>query len=133
VGAANIFLFGFPVGCSYAFSGLPLFCPSKGVLCFRCFVCCFFLLLLLSATLFASGPFKPVRTYLSGGAHALSVAAADVNGDGKLGIVVSNFSACYACLHGSVGILPGNRGGTFEAAQTYDAGATEPAELRLLM
>lgn len=96
---------------------------------FRTFVRYFFLVLFLSANVCASEPFKPVRTYLSGGTSAVSVAAADLNGDGKLDIVVSNLSACYTCSNGSVGILLGNGDGTFQAAQTYDAGGNGAAEI----
>jgi hypothetical protein len=89
---------------------------------FRNFVCCSSLLLFLSATLLAGNPFKPAHTYLSGGTSAISVAVADLNGDGKLDIVVSNASSCYTCLNGSVGVLLGNGDGTFQPAQTYDSG-----------
>ena len=95
----------------------------------RSFVSWFFLLILLSGSLLASGLFKPVQTYLSGGVRAGSVVAADVNGDGKMDIVVSNYSSCDTCLNGSVGILLGNGDGTFQAAQTYDTGGNGASEI----
>ncbi|MGD0469076.1 MAG: FG-GAP-like repeat-containing protein [Terriglobales bacterium] len=63
------------------------------------------------------GTFQPVATYSSGDYYAVSVAAADVNGNGKLDLVVANGFG-----EGSVGVLLGNGDGTFQPAVTYDSG-----------
>jgi hypothetical protein len=78
------------------------------------------------------GTFQPAVTYGSGGYQSYSVALADVNGDGKRDIVVTNLcpvdnSACdnYS-VDGTVGVLLGNGDGTFQPAVTYDSGGQFP-------
>ena len=74
--------------------------------------------------------FAPAVVYAPGGSGPDSVAVADVNGDGKLDLIVANFcdevSNCTctdsACDYGSVGVLLGNGDGTFQAAVTYLSG-----------
>jgi hypothetical protein len=69
-----------------------------------------------------NGTFRPVVTYDSGGSTAVSVAVADVNGDGKPDVLVANeCGTSSTCQPGSVGVLLGNGDGTFQAAKTYDA------------
>jgi hypothetical protein len=59
------------------------------------------------------GTFAPYVTYASGGAISRSLAAADVNRDGKLDLVVANEnSSTYS-------VLIGNGDGTFRAAKSY--------------
>ena len=71
------------------------------------------------------GTFQPVVTYTSGGNTALSVAVADVNGDSKPDLVVSNqCDTSINCAHGLVGVLLGNGDGTFQPAASYDPGGT---------
>jgi len=71
----------------------------------------------------ADGTFQPAVTYGSGGVTPLSVAVADVNGDGKLDLVVANRCGNNGCLNESlVGVLLGNGDGTFQEAVTYGAG-----------
>jgi len=66
------------------------------------------------------GTFQPVVTYDSGGDGTTSVAAADVNGDGQLDLVVANVcgSTCSG-TNDNVGVLLGNGDGTFQTAVTY--------------
>lgn len=79
-----------------------------------------------SAAAQASGLNFVTVVYGSGGYGTDSVAVADVNGDGKLDLVVANCGG--RCLDGSsqhstVGVLLGNGDGTFQTAVTYDSGA----------
>jgi hypothetical protein len=67
--------------------------------------------------------FYEAPTYSSGGEDAESLAAVDVNGDGKLDLLVANGCSDSGCTnHGSVGVLLGNGDGTFQPAVTYDSG-----------
>ena len=68
------------------------------------------------------GTFQPAVAYDPGGTEPDAVAVADVNGDGKLDIVVANAG-------GSVAVLLGNGDGTFQPAITYGAGGTFPFSL----
>ena len=69
------------------------------------------------------GTFQPAVAYGSGGLDAVSVAVAEVNGDGKPDLLVANFcSNCQNYGYGSVGVLLGNGDGTFQTAVTYDSG-----------
>src|SRR5579871_855043 len=52
------------------------------------------------------------------GSQPRSVATADVNGDGKLDLLVANGAA------GNVGVLPGNGNGGFGAESTFAVGTT---------
>ena len=66
----------------------------------------------------------------SGGNGATSVAVADVNGDGKLALVVTNKCAnSLSCATGSVSVLMGNGDGTFLAAVHYSSGGFLPASV----
>jgi Bacterial Ig-like domain (group 3)/FG-GAP-like repeat len=64
------------------------------------------------------GTFQPATTYASGGWGADSVAVADVNGDGKPDLLVTNFYDPTKGL-GSVGVLLGNGDGIFQPVVTY--------------
>src|SRR5882672_7672491 len=68
--------------------------------------------------------FLPAVTYNSGGQGAMSVAVADVNGDGKPDLVVPNAcSSSIGCSNtGPVGVLLGNGDGSFQPAVTYGSG-----------
>ncbi len=68
------------------------------------------------------GTFQPAVIYNSGGLAAYSVALADLNGDGKLDIVVTNTYYGGGDYDGSVGVLLGNGDGTFRPAVSHDTG-----------
>jgi hypothetical protein len=72
------------------------------------------------------GTFKPAVTYPSGGFEADAVALADVNGDGKLDVLVmTHVPVCKGgtCSYPSAaGVLLGNGDGTFQPAVTYFSG-----------
>ncbi len=68
--------------------------------------------------------FLPVASYSSGGAGTNSVAAADLNGDGKVDLVVVNQCGNGApndCPSGTVGVLLGIGNGTFQST-SYGSG-----------
>jgi hypothetical protein len=71
------------------------------------------------------GTFQKAVTYSSGGYSAYSVAAADVNGDGKPDVVVTNLYVAVSGNgdRGSVGVLLGNGDGTLQPVVTYGSGA----------
>ncbi len=70
------------------------------------------------------GTFQTAVSYYSGGFRALSIAVADVNGDGKPDILVTNDCSNSNC-DGSVGVLLGNGDGTFRPAVVYGTGGTQ--------
>jgi hypothetical protein len=59
--------------------------------------------------------FAPSVVYFSGGEFTTSVAVADVNGDGKPDLLLTNYGS-------GVAVLLGNGDGTFQAAVNYGAG-----------
>jgi hypothetical protein len=68
------------------------------------------------------GTFDLVGSYSPGGYGEESVVVADLNGDAKLDLAVSNLCVDYPCRSGASAILLGNGDGTFRAAVTYDTG-----------
>jgi hypothetical protein len=72
------------------------------------------------------GTFQPPMTYDAGGQDTYSVVAADINGDGKSDLVVTNYCLIGGngtCVgDGTVGVLLGKGDGTFQSSVTYDSG-----------
>jgi FG-GAP-like repeat len=69
----------------------------------------------------ATVAFNPPVTYPVGTAPR-GVAAADLNGDGKMDLAVTNFGDSNLNDKGGVSILLGNGDGTFQSAKTFNAG-----------
>ena len=79
------------------------------------------------------GTFQGATSYASGGVYASRVGIGDVNGDGKLDLVIANYcvtgsssdcanAAVGPPANGSVGVLLGNGDGTFRSAVSYNSG-----------
>jgi Big-like domain-containing protein/VCBS repeat protein len=64
------------------------------------------------------GSFGAAQSYDSGNRGAFSLAVGDLNGDGKLDVVLSH-------EEGVIGVLLGNGDGSFQAAQTFPSGGNE--------
>jgi len=71
-----------------------------------------------------NGTFKPVVTYdlFNDAGLPMSLAVADVNGDGKPDLVVTNDCHPTSCSTSSVSVLLGKGDGTFQALAIYDSG-----------
>jgi len=88
-----------------------------------------FLLLYLSlitSSVAAQSPnlsFAPAVAYNTSAVRPLSVAVADVNGDGRPDLLVANLCADINCTtNGIVSVLLANGDGTFQTAVTYNSG-----------
>ena len=68
------------------------------------------------------GTFQAAVPYGTGGYGGLSINVADVNGDGRPDLLVSNQCALFDCSSGLVSILLGNGDGSFQPATTYESG-----------
>src|SRR5437773_3506169 len=79
-------------------------------------VCRVSLLVALTFVLFSVSPDAALARGYPVGAGPYSVAAGDLNGDGRLDLVVAN------SLANTVSVLLGSGDGTFQAARTFDAG-----------
>jgi len=72
-----------------------------------------------------NGTFQTAASFDSGGSGTVSVAVADVSGDGKPDLVVAN--QCLSstnCTNGTVGVLLGNGNATFQPVVTYGSGGS---------
>jgi Bacterial Ig-like domain (group 3)/FG-GAP-like repeat len=76
------------------------------------------------------GTFQPAVPYDSGGSGATSVAVADVNGDGKPDLLVTN-NASESNGDGELSVLLGNGDGTFQPAVPYDSGGSEATSVAI--
>lgn len=83
------------------------------------------------------GTFNFAATYASGGHFATSLTIADLNGDGKLDVVVANWCADNIFVNcgtkAPIGVLLGNGDGTFQPTTTYSSSAKVPGLLPLRM
>jgi hypothetical protein len=68
------------------------------------------------------GTFQPPLIYGSGACDANSVAASDLNGDGKPDLLVANQASVCGGPRGAMSVLLGNGDGTFQSATSYDSG-----------
>jgi hypothetical protein len=78
------------------------------------------------------GTFQPAVNYETGGAPNYSLVVADVNGDGKLDLIVSSCSVTASTCgsaEGVVSVLLGNGDGTFQPALSFGSGAPVGAEV----
>jgi len=64
------------------------------------------------------GSFQGAATFAPGGQYAYSVATGDVNGDGKLDLLVAD----QRTSGGTIGVLLGKGDGTFQRAMSYSSG-----------
>ena len=72
------------------------------------------------------GTFQSPLTYSSGGLYSLGLAVADVNGDGKADVLVTNECLSNSnCSNGLVSVLLGNGDGTFQTPVTYNTGGND--------
>lgn len=70
-----------------------------------------------------NGTFGGLTNYLSGGSHAMSVAIADLNGDGHVDLAVAQCQQHGRnCKNGAAGVLLGNGDGTFQPGVTFSTG-----------
>ena len=75
------------------------------------------------------GTFQAAVAYDTGGFSASTVVLADVNGDGKVDLLVLNHcGSSSSCADSLVAVLLGNGDGTFKTAVNYDAGAVSTSE-----
>ena len=70
-----------------------------------------------------NGTFQAAATYATGGNTPIGLAVADVNGDSRPDVLVTNQSSSTA------GVLLGNGNGTFQAATTYATGGSGSTDL----
>src|SRR5581483_2512572 len=66
------------------------------------------------------GTLQPVASYLSGGGEVTSIAIADVNGDLRPDLLLTNW--CTSSCVNTAGVLLGNGDGTFQPVLTYATG-----------
>lgn len=69
------------------------------------------------------GTFQRAVPYRTSAGFANTIVPVDLNGDGKLDLVVASQSRCYPCSQeGSISVFMGNGDGTFQLTNVYDSG-----------
>ncbi|MGA2355760.1 MAG: FG-GAP-like repeat-containing protein [Terriglobales bacterium] len=74
------------------------------------------------------GTFQPPRAYASGDSLPSAVAVADLNGDGKLDVVLAT-AQTVSPYTTAISVLLGNGDGTFQSAVSYGAGGWSPVSI----
>ena len=74
------------------------------------------------------GTFQQAISYDSGGITPGSLAAVDLNRDGKPDLLVTN-GACFQCAGQAATVLMGNGDGSFQPPVDYNDGATQPVSI----
>ncbi len=74
----------------------------------------------------SDGTFHRAVTYSPGGSYPRFITFADIDRDGHLDLVVANEQSPNDDVEGSVGVLKGNRNGTFRKAVMHDSGGLGP-------
>ena len=83
-----------------------------------------------ASSLDASATFLEARTFDSAGNRPSSVAAADVNGDGRPDLLILNTcDSTGVCTNGLVSVLLGNGDGTFQTAVSYASGGSSASSI----
>src|ERR1700733_5734480 len=68
--------------------------------------------------------FKTAITSSSGGSETYNAATADLNGDGKLDVVMASQCSSNNCSNGAVTVLLGNGDGTYQTPVSYATGTS---------
>lgn len=79
----------------------------------------------------ASSIFLEATSYDPGGDQTNAIAMGDLNGDGKLDVVVSDGCSDSSCTNGGVSVVLGNGNGSFQPAVTYSSGGTQATSVAI--
>jgi hypothetical protein len=79
----------------------------------------------------SNGTFQPPLSYKASGLNPSSVAATDLNGDGKPDLVVINACATQSCNDGNIGVLLGKGDGSFRSPVTIPSGGSLPLSVAI--